>query len=69
MTKTLLEMVEELNRKPVSDRPTIPLAEESDAASVSKETAKDEREVHSVDPRHRENFKRLLSAAVRRPSG
>jgi hypothetical protein len=58
MEKTLLEIVEELNRRPVSDRVEIPKARDVEKASLVPENENDN---------HRRDFNRLLRAAVKQP--
>lgn len=59
MEKTLLEMVEEMASKPVSDRPAVPMA---DKEQTSEDQIEEDEEAD-----HREEFNRLLIAAVRSP--
>lgn len=59
MDKSLLEMVEELNRRPVSERP--PVATPRSEASVADDDREDD---------VRDQYKRLLATARRlRPAG
>ena len=57
MEKTLLEMVEELNRRPVSDRPSIPLAKDKHAAEDDREQA------NTAGEKPVRAYEKLLSAA------
>jgi len=59
--KTLLEKVEEASRRPVPDRTT--------SAERDRSSSRDDggRRASYANPSHREDFRSLLSAAVRTP--
>jgi hypothetical protein len=65
MSKTLLEMVEELNRKPVSERPRIPLVtDKANVIEVAAEKLSDDEHEDRAEgiPDSRRDFERALAA-------